>query len=191
MLKLLSFSTDVTWAVWIWLNKWSHYYAAHECERDIIQMVTVISVIICILAQNSIVGIDCFGTLSLSISHNAHILGQCVMRRPSFVAILSQCAFNYLWKWLEHCPLVIRINKSRCKQGLRWSYLTAGYVLALYWKTHIQVWMHYSVYMKYTFTEVKIWTSYALNWNFQKVSSTIINHKVSVNFIFILWWRTQ
>ncbi len=142
MLKQLFFSTDVTWGVWIWLNKWSHYYAAYEWEREIIQMLTVISVIICILAQNSIVGIVCFGTLSLSTSHNAHILGQYVARRPSFIAILSQCAFNYLWKWLKHCPLVIRLTKSRCKQGLRWSYLTAGYLLALYWKTHIQVWMY-------------------------------------------------
>lgn len=112
MLKQLSFSTDVTWGVWIWLNKWSHYYAAYEWEREIIQMVTVISVIICILAQNSIVGIVCFGMLSLSTSHNAHILGQYIARRPSFIAILSQCAFNYLWKWLKHCPLVIRLTKA-------------------------------------------------------------------------------
>lgn len=147
-------------------------------------MVTVISVIICILAQSSIVGINCFGTLSLSTSHNAHILGQCVARRPSFVAILSQCAFNYLWKWLKHCPLVIRLTKSRCKQGLRWSYLTAGYLLALYWKTHIQVWVYYSAYMKSKFTEVKIWT-YELNLKFQKVSSTSINHKVS------MYWKNE
>lgn len=52
-------------------------------------MVTVISVIICILAQNSIVGIVCFGMLSLSTSHNAHILGQYIVRRLFYSNVLS------------------------------------------------------------------------------------------------------